>query len=61
MALLSIVKNSIMGPVSMGLMGLAEPITFQHEVLEPINILNLQLKVLQKEPIEAITDANDMI
>jgi len=45
----------------MGSMGSAEPIKFQHEVLEPINILNLQLKVLQKEPIEAITDANDMI
>ena len=42
-------------------MGSAEPINFQHEVLKPINILNLQLKVLQKEPIEAITDANDMI
>ena len=49
------------GPISMGLMDLAELINFQHEVFKPINILNLQQKVLQKEPIEAITDANDMI
>ena len=45
----------------MGLMDLAELINFQHEVFKPINILNLQQKVLHKEPIEAITDANDMI
>ena len=45
----------------MGSMDLAEPINFQHEVFKPITILNLQQKVLQKEPIEAITDANDMI
>ena len=50
-----------MGSISMGSMDSAKPINFQHEVFKPINILNLQQKELQKEPIEAITDSNDMI
>ena len=45
----------------MGSMGLAEPINFQHEVLEPIIFLSFVLKTVEKGPIEAITGVKNII
>ena len=49
------------GPVSMGSMGLVEPIYFKHEVPEPINFLSFAAKNVNKDTIEAITYSNNTI